>query len=51
MAVGGRSYTSAKTVLKRRKLRKPALAAISVIGNWVSSKSRFARCTRAVLAI
>jgi hypothetical protein len=42
--------TSTKTELNRRRLRKPACIAISVIGRLVWSKSRLARCTRAVLA-
>jgi hypothetical protein len=37
--------------LKRRRLRKPASDATSIIGSLVSSNSRFARCTRMVLAI
>ena len=44
-------YTSAKTALKRRRLRNPASTAISIIGNLVLSKSRFARCTRVALII
>jgi hypothetical protein len=36
-------YTSANTVLKRRKLRNPDLSAISIIGSFVSPKRRFAR--------
>jgi hypothetical protein len=47
---GDLRYTSANTVLKRRRLLNPARMATSVIGKSVSSSSRLARCTRAVFA-
>jgi hypothetical protein len=50
IAVGGRLYTARNAALNRRMLLNPAAKAIADIVVAVSSTSRFARCTRRVIA-